>query len=211
MLVRYRPHPAGPNVLKSDQTLSVELSLGSESRRLSNGGLPPLDLAYCDDLNWADIVIGLPTTFILESLPSRLPVIVDYTHDGLHSTSPGYLWFKYAHMRQLVDLPGLLVGSTANEVPHHIVDAINNDFAAQIDHEELSNLLSLEETSFSRALMNSMEKVNDGPDTTTSKPLFQKQRMPGHQNLHKSIFAARSLASWKTHRPAQVPFDRVRG
>ena len=52
----------------------------------------------------ADVVIGPPTTFLLETMLIGIPTLIDLTNDGIHRTTSSNSAKKYLHIKQFVSM-----------------------------------------------------------------------------------------------------------
>ena len=110
---RYRPHPS--------QRIKPEFpspDWRTSHATLENAGsikLPRLDEDYDEDFSWAHIVIGPPTSMMLEAACFGLPVLLDLCDDSLHRTSPARCWDKYEHHRDL-EIVGVKTFSTSEQL-----------------------------------------------------------------------------------------------
>lgn len=154
--LRYRPHPGGP---RQDTEASlrlepeIELSTTDDSERLRFGGLPPLTTSYFDDLLWADVVVGPPTTMLLESLVAGRPIVLDLNVRGNLRTSPGITAQKYEHIQELLQIPGIMTSKSAEAMG----ECIRKVFSGESDlptNTEISRLFNTKDIPYAAALSN---------------------------------------------------------
>jgi hypothetical protein len=100
--IYYRPHPKQA-VRYSSQILDKRIVKVSHSINDSTG-LMDLNEAYKDDLLNADLVIGPPTTLILEAMISKCPVLIDLTDDFIHRTTARKAASEYLHIKDFVKI-----------------------------------------------------------------------------------------------------------
>lgn len=162
--LRYRPHPAGPKRHLELLPESVKLSQFHDEARVRMGGLPSLNDEYFDDLSWAEIVVGPPTTMLLESLLSQKLVIVDAIDDGVNRTSAGHLLHRYEHMKQLLNLDSLQVCTSAEEIADSILSSISGRVMG-LDQQVLRRFISSDGDSFAQRLSQLViQECNQGED-----------------------------------------------
>ena len=99
--IHYRPHPnarkriAGSNLNKNITIVdSLEIDVDS--------GLPTLNASYLQDILKADLVIGPPTTLIIECMILNVPCILDVTIDSRHRTTSGKSVENYLHLQDFL-------------------------------------------------------------------------------------------------------------
>jgi hypothetical protein len=113
--VHYRPHPIpikriDPYELRNKNT--VLFNHGD----LKRTRLPGMSSDFLDSMLQADVVIGAPTTLMLEAMLLGRPCVIDLTTDKFHRTTASNSAKHYVHMRDLLAIPGLKVGRTLEEV-----------------------------------------------------------------------------------------------
>lgn len=96
----YRPHPKQA-VRLSNRILDQRIVKISHSINHSTG-LMDLNDAYKEDLLNADLVIGPPTTLILEAMIAKCPVLIDLTDDRVHRTTARKAATEYLHIKDFV-------------------------------------------------------------------------------------------------------------
>lgn len=155
----YRPHPAGP--VKNFSLLRDGISCNpiDENERLQFGGLPRLGTEYFKDLIAADLVIGPPTTFLVEALVFGRPVILDAREDGEFRTSPGLLLRNYEHMSQLQELRNLPIARSDNDLEQHLKSFFSGTLA-QVDRADLGEFIYLGSADFGTLLYREVTKAS---------------------------------------------------
>jgi len=119
-----RKHTKFTEASKLDSQVQIRGKSGAEMR--STGGHPPLDSSYTEDLEWADLVVGPPTTLLLEALFLGKPVVVDATRDSHHRSSGYYALHGYKHMQELLTVPGIRIAEDYIQLEEHVTDATNS-------------------------------------------------------------------------------------
>jgi len=113
--VHYRPHPipipridkyeiANPNVVSN--------SHGS----LPRTGMPTMDSSYISAMQLADVVVGAPTTLMLEAMLLGRPCVIDLTTDKFHRTTASNAAKHFVHMHDLLAVPDVDAGRTISEI-----------------------------------------------------------------------------------------------
>lgn len=118
-IIRYRPHPlrketAFTRMGQLPNTVKIVGKTGSEMA--ATGGHPPLDSRYSEDLKWADLVVGPPTTMLLEAMLCGRPVLVDARDDGYHLSCGHFALNGYTHMKELLSIRQLRIARTVLEL-----------------------------------------------------------------------------------------------
>jgi hypothetical protein len=118
--VHYRPHP-GPLPRYDGSTITNSNIEITSYKDLNRTAMPDMDEEFLNAILQADVVVGAPTTLILESLAIRKKCVLDLTNDGYHRTSAGNSASWHTHMLDLTDIKELPRGNTIDEL-HYQVD-----------------------------------------------------------------------------------------
>ena len=111
VVVHYRPHPlAVPRI--DDYEIKNAHVVVTEHGELSRTGLPHMDDEFINALTEADVVVGAPTTLMLEAMLIGRPCVLDITSDKFHRTTAGNAARRYTHMRDLLAVSELARGET---------------------------------------------------------------------------------------------------
>jgi hypothetical protein len=100
--LHYRPHPNARKRLTSDK-LFPEISVVSNLNIEKQSGLPFLDESYLKDLLSADLVIGPPTTLMIECMLLNIPCLMDVTSDSIHRTTSARSVTNYLHLKDFYE------------------------------------------------------------------------------------------------------------
>ncbi len=106
----YRPHPhrLAPVFSGSRGAQShFQTFYHDEDELIRNGGLPALGDNYERSLEGAMLVVGPPTTMILEACLVGVPTIVDCIDDKIHRSTAGRAFEAYSHMKELSVVRGV--------------------------------------------------------------------------------------------------------
>ena len=118
--ILYRPHPGAKKRLFVEQ-LDPRVHT---TRRWSSTELPPLNSEYMSEVLFADVVIGPPTTFLLECMLIGVPTLIDLTNDGIHRTTSSNSAKNYLHISQFVSMLDQITFRSID----HLRDLIFNSF-----------------------------------------------------------------------------------
>jgi hypothetical protein len=110
--ILYRPHPGAKKRLFMEQ-LDPRVQI---TKKWSTTELPPLDSDYMSDVLDADVVIGPPTTFLLESMLIGIPTLIDLTNDGIHRTTSSNSAKNYLHIMQFVSMLDQITFSSTDQI-----------------------------------------------------------------------------------------------
>ena len=80
-----------------------------------------MDDEFIDALIEADVVVGAPTTLLLEAMLVGRPCVLDITSDKFHRTTAGNAARRYTHMRDLLAVRDLARGETIDQ----LISAVN--------------------------------------------------------------------------------------
>ena len=120
--VHYRPHP-GPMPRYDGSTISNSGIQTTSYGDLQRTAMPEMDAEFIQVLQEADVVIGAPTTLMLEALALKKKSVLDLTHDGFHRTTSAISSFRHTHMRDLLSIEGLPHANSIIEL-NQIVDLL---------------------------------------------------------------------------------------
>ena len=134
--VHYRPHPlAVPRI--DDYKIKNLNVVVTEHKSLSRTGLPIMDDEFIDALIEADVVVGAPTTLLLEAMLVGRPCVLDITSDKFHRTTAGNAAQRYTHMRDLLAVRDLARGETIDQLisaVNKVLDAGPTKVSYEIEH-----------------------------------------------------------------------------
>jgi hypothetical protein len=128
--ILYRPHPGAKKRLLMTQ-LDPRVQI---TRKWGSTELPPLNNDYMSEVLDADVVIGPPTTFLLESMLIGVPSLIDLTNDGIHRTTSSNSAKNYLHIMQFVSMLDQITFRSADQIPNLI-------FNSPVDRKYLASAL----------------------------------------------------------------------
>ena len=134
--VHYRPHP-GPLPRFDDSKITNRNVTITEYGDLKRTAMPDMDEDFINALRDSDVVIGAPTTLILEALLMNKKCVLDLTHDGFHRTTAAISAVWHTHMIDLLEISGLQRGNTVAELQQlvdHGLHSSNDSSQLQIQH-----------------------------------------------------------------------------
>jgi hypothetical protein len=148
--VLYRPHPAPIRRLDEYEIQNTNVVTYTHDS-LGRIGLPAMDEGFINSLNSADVVVGAPTTLMLEAMLLGRPCLFDLTTDPYHRTTASNAAKHFLHMRDLLAVPNLHIGNTINE----ILAGIDELLALETDHisYEISHLYKTKDALYSEQLL----------------------------------------------------------
>jgi spore coat polysaccharide biosynthesis predicted glycosyltransferase SpsG len=109
----------------------------TEHGELSRTGLPHMDDEFINALTEADVVVGAPTTLMLEAMLVGRPCVLDITSDKFHRTTAGNAAQRYTHMRDLLAVRDLARGETIDQLisaVNKVLDAGPTKVSYEIEH-----------------------------------------------------------------------------
>ena len=125
--VHYRPHPlAVPRV--DDYEIENPHVVTTEHGNLSRTGLPHMDDEFINALTEANVVVGAPTTLMLEAMLVGRPCVLDVTCDKFHRTTAGKAAQRYTHMQDLLAVRDLARGESVEQ----LISAVSTILEANI-------------------------------------------------------------------------------
>ncbi len=113
--VHYRPHPIPiPRIDKYE--ISHPNVVSSSHGSLPRTGMPTMESSYFSAMQSADVVVGAPTTLMLEAMLLGRPCVIDLTTDKFHRTTASNAAKHFVHMHDLLAVPDLDAGRTISEI-----------------------------------------------------------------------------------------------
>ena len=148
--MHYRPHPIPIRRidLYEIENQNVEVFTHSD---LSRTSLPSMNDGFIDTLKEADVVVGAPTTLMLESMLIGRPSIIDLTTDPYHRTTASNAAKHFVHMHDLLEVPKLQVGRSIEELLTSIDDLLQKDIDS-VDYE-IDYLYNTKDTPYGEQLL----------------------------------------------------------
>ena len=118
--ILYRPHPAAkPRLLQEALHPAIEIVQLEKKSSLYR-----LDHLYMADVLKSNLVIGAPTTFMLEVIKLGVPFYIDITDDQVHRTTSSHSSKNYLHMQQFVSAFNKYVFSDIDS----LIDLMKKDY-----------------------------------------------------------------------------------
>jgi hypothetical protein len=113
--VHYRPHPI-PIKRVDDYEIANKNVVVFEHQNLGRTGLPAMDEGFISAIDRADVVVGAPTTLMLEAMLLERPCLIDLTTDSYHRTTASIAAKHFLHMQDLISVPDLHIGYSIDDV-----------------------------------------------------------------------------------------------
>jgi hypothetical protein len=153
--LHYRPHP-GPSPRYDDYKITNADVVTTTYGDLSQTAMPAMDREFLDVIYNADIIVGAPTTLILEALICNRKVVLDLTTDRFHRTTAGVSALRHTHIRDLTDVPTIPRGNSIPELISLVKFAIN-DPTCCVRHE-IKHLYNRDEPLYRQQLAQFLSK-----------------------------------------------------
>jgi hypothetical protein len=148
--VHYRPHPIP--IPRIDKYESANPNVVSNSHgSLPRTGMPTMDNGYIAAMQEADVVVGAPTTLMLEAMLLGRPCVIDLTTDPFHRTTASNAAKHFMHMHDLLAVPKLDVGRSVSELLNAI-DALLAKDLESMDYE-IDNLYKTADALYGEQLL----------------------------------------------------------
>ena len=134
--VHYRPHPLAVPRIDNYEIKNPHVVV-TEHGNLSRTGMPHMNEEFINALAEANVVVGAPTTLMLEAMLVGRPCVLDITSDKFHRTTAGNAAQRYTHMRDLLAVRDLARGETIDQLisaVNKILDAGTTTVSYEIEH-----------------------------------------------------------------------------
>lgn len=147
--IHYRPHP-GPWPRFDGFNLKNPNVIITEYGDLGRTAMPDMDDEFLNELLLADVVVGPPTTLLLEALLVGKVCVLDLTFDGYHRTTAGNSAKWHTHMQDLTTIPNLPMAHSKEDLVLEIHKALDSE--RHCDHQDVSDLYNLHDPLFREQL-----------------------------------------------------------
>jgi len=113
--VIYRPHP-GPAPRYDGYEISNPNVIVTDHGDVTRTAMPAMDETFVSTILDADVIVGAPTTLILEALILGKDCVLDLTIDDFHRTTAGNSALNHTHMIDLTEITEVMRGNSIMEV-----------------------------------------------------------------------------------------------
>lgn len=147
----YRPHPI-PIARIDPFELSNRNITTHNHGNLERTSLPGLSNGLIDSLISADVIIGAPTTLMLEAMILKRPCVIDLSNDGYHRTTASNSAKHFVHMKDLLSVDNLSIGQDIPSIIRYVDDLLNLE-ASQINYD-MTHLFNVSDPLYKDQLLN---------------------------------------------------------
>jgi hypothetical protein len=155
--LQYRPHPNARKRL-AEGNLNSDIYIVDTLELDSDSGLPLLNESYLQDILKADLVLGPPTTLIVECMLLNIPCLLDVTSDSSHRTTSGEAVKKYLHLQDFYSKFEFLSFKNVKECTNLISD-FNGTKIRSVTYSELDNFVSQNNSGYASGILNALYKI----------------------------------------------------
>jgi hypothetical protein len=148
--VCYRPHP-GPLARYDNYEIRNERVDITKHGNLDRTAMPDMDQKFIDVLMSSDVVVGAPTTLLLEAMLLGKTCVLDVTLDGFHRTTAGNSARRHTHMLDLLAVTSLPRGKSVTELISTIDSSLQNSM--NYKNYEISHLYNVSDKPFDIQLL----------------------------------------------------------
>ena len=148
--VCYRPHP-GPLARYDNYEIRNERVDITKHGNLDRTAMPDMDQKFIDVLMSSDVVVGAPTTLLLEAMLLGKTCVLDVTLDGFHRTTAGNSARRHTHMLDLLAVTSLPRGKSVTELIYTIDSSLQNSM--NYKNYEISHLYNVSDKPFDIQLL----------------------------------------------------------
>lgn len=141
----YRPHPKKPLVKDPFKFTTENITIHDFGQHLRTD-MPKMDEAFVSELIAADVVVGPPTTMMLEAAILGRPCVLDLTVDDFHRTSSGNFGKWCLHLQDLINVSTIDKANDMSELVA-LVERYLQDRIPTIRHD-VSHLYNSNDKSF---------------------------------------------------------------
>ena len=134
--VHYRPHPLAVTRIDNYEIKNPHVVI-TEYGNLLRTGMPHMNEEFINALAEANVVVGAPTTLMLEAMLVERPCVLDITSDKFHRTTAGNAAQRYTHMQDLLAVRDLARGETIDQLISAVITILEANIAKvsyEIEH-----------------------------------------------------------------------------
>jgi hypothetical protein len=113
--IHYRPHP-GPSPRNDDYEIRNANVFVTKYEDLDRTAMPNMDEEFIKELLTSSVIVGAPTTLLIEAMLMKRPVVLDLIKDKYHRTSSGVISAKFTHILDLVEIDAIPRGETVSQL-----------------------------------------------------------------------------------------------
>lgn len=145
----YRPHPR--NALVKDPFIldDAGITVVRFEKNLRTD-MPKMDDDFMLELTSADVVVGPPTTMMLEAAILGRPCVLDLTIDSFHRTTAGFMSLKCLHHKDLIGVSTISKAANLSELASCTKSYLGRE-RIEIKHE-ISHLFDVSDDSYRNLL-----------------------------------------------------------
>ena len=111
--IHYRPHP-GPSQRSDGYEIKNNDVRITKYSNLERTAMPDMNKEFLDALLTADVIVGAPTTLMVEAMLVNRKCVLDLTIDKFHRTTSGLMAKKFTHVQDLTAIQQIPQGATIN-------------------------------------------------------------------------------------------------
>lgn len=145
----YRPHP-GPLPRYDNYELTNPRIIVTNHGHLGRTAMPAMDDEFMDALISSDVVVGAPTTLMLEAMLLGKLCVLDLTVDDYHRTTAGNSALRHTHMRDLTAISGIPRGESITD----LITTIDSLLESNVErmHYDISHLYNVNDRTYGEQL-----------------------------------------------------------
>ena len=160
--VIYRPHPISLQAVlleyEAYKPKNIYLDLLS-SAGINESSWPTYCDGFYDSMLNSDVIIGTPSTFLLEEIMFNKPIILDYRDCAEHYNSARRYFQHCTHLEEIVASDLIPKMYKVTELPKLILKVLSEN---QSEYDSLKNyLIYNDETDYSQRLTNSLRQMKE--------------------------------------------------
>lgn len=148
--IHYRPHP-GPSPRNDNYEIQNPHVVITQYEDLDRTAMPEMDFEFINELLSSNIIVGAPTTLMVEAMLMNRPVVLDLTKDAYHRTSSGIISTKFTHIFDVTEIDSIPRGNTVSK----LIEAIEIEIAKKTDcaHYPIEHLYDMSPPLYSDQLI----------------------------------------------------------
>ena len=159
LIWRYRPHPVPQYEVSDFQDQFPEFNFTNNRSSNNENVWPSLEDSVVELAN-TRVAVCMPTSYLLEALACEVPVIIPAFSNMHGLTSSRVLMDSLAHLKNLNELPGVYIATSAGDFKRQLSKIIASDSRIKLT-DELDYLVKFSRTSFAENLISAISMATN--------------------------------------------------
>jgi len=153
--IHYRPHP-GPSLRSDGYEIKNKNVKITKYSNLERTAMPDMNQEFIDAMLTSDVIVGAPTTLMVEAMLVNRRCVLDLTIDSFHRTTSGLMAKKFTHVLDLTAIQQIPRGETIDGLIFEITKLLEED-GPNCAHYPIDNLYNTRDKSYADQLISFLQ------------------------------------------------------